>query len=96
MKQLFALLALIPLGANATIIYNNGGPLDGGTTVASDLDMLFDPLPAGSADFCDDVNAPCFQEAADDPPHSNPKINFYSQAPDAQSHAAGVAPTRHS
>ena len=66
MKKLFALFALIPLGANATIIYNNGGPLDGGTTVASDLDMLFDPLPAGSADFCDDVNAPCFQEAADD------------------------------
>lgn len=66
MKQLFALFALIPLGANATIIYDNGGPLDGGTTVASDLDMLFDPLPAGFEDLCDDVTAVCYQEAADD------------------------------
>jgi len=66
MKKLIALFALIPLGANATVIYDNGGALDGGTTVASDLDMLFDPLPAGLEDFCDDVTALCYQEAADD------------------------------
>lgn len=66
MRSVLALLALVPFAAGADIIYDNGGPQEGGTTITSDLDNLFDPLPPGSEDYCNDPANICYQEAADD------------------------------